>query len=137
MKKRRTSRTVIQENRRNKRIKPYSDQTPLRFFINKESYGALNVLLEELHRYLQDEDVDISNWNKLYFDFSKFKKGEDYHKVVIDSLATFIDKVQKEGSLKYHKSILYRYLASPEHCNLQIAETSWKTLISKAIREKN
>ena len=132
MKKRRVGRKVLQKKRHEKVLRPYNAQTPIRCFIDKTSYSTLETLLKNLHPYLLNQDAKVCDTNKLYFDMVKIK---GCHEMIIAKIAEFLNEVEKQNGLKIRKSIFYRYLADPIHCNLKIPETSLKSLITRAIRE--
>ena len=132
MKKRRVCRKVLQEKHRAKRRVSFTDQTSLRDFIDSKSYKALKILLNKLSPYLQNQDVSVYKTNMLCFDLDKIKKKRSY---IIALFAEFLNQVESDRTLRKPKSMLFRYLSSPEHCNLGIAESSLKALISKAKQE--
>ena len=132
MKKRRVDRKVLKEKRRNRRMCPFEEKTLLRDFIDKESYKDLTKMLETLRPLLMDDEVELYNCNRLYFDL---KKIEGRHKIAINAIAVFLNEVKKKHTLRYPDSVLFRYLSSTEHCNLGISEKSLKALIYKAIQE--
>lgn len=131
MKKRRIGRKVLRQKHHKNVLRPFTEQTPIRCLIDKASYGALRELLEKLHPYLLDKDATICDINRLFFDMNTIK-GK--HEFVIAKLAEFLINVEKENGLKVRKSIFYRYFSDPNHCNLEIAESSMKALITKAKR---
>lgn len=132
MNKRRVDRKVLKEKRRNRRMCPFKEKTLLRDFIDKESYKDLTKLLETLRPFLMDDEVELYNCNRLYFDL---KKIERRHKIVISAIAVFLNEVNKKRTLRYPTSVFFRYLSSTEHCNLGISEKSLKALVYKAIQE--
>lgn len=132
MRKRRVDRKVLKEKRRNRRMCPFEEKTLLRDLIDKESYEDLNNMLETLRPFLMDDEVELYNCNRLYFDL---KKIERIHKIVISTIAVFLNEVKKKQTLRHPDSVLFRYLSSTEHCNLGISEKSLKALVYKAIQE--
>ena len=67
----------------------------------------------------------------LFFDLEAVSGQRQY---VIDELALFLKKVKDDGGLKCSQNVFFRYLSSPEHCNLAISENSLKAHILEAIR---
>jgi len=132
MRKRRVDRKVLKEKRRNRRMCPFEEKTLLRDLIDKESYEDLTNMLETLRPFLMDDEVELYNCNRLYFDL---KKIERIHKIVISTIAVFLNEVKKKQTLRHPDSVLFRYLSSTEHCNLGISEKSLKALVYKAIQE--
>jgi hypothetical protein len=55
--------------------------------------------------------------------------------MIIAKIAEFLNEVENQNGLLKPKSIFFRYLADPTHCNLNIPERSLKSLIERAIRE--
>jgi len=111
---------------------PFEEKTLLRDLIDKESYEDLTNMLETLRPFLMDDEVELYNCNRLYFDL---KKIERIHKIVISTIAVFLNEVKKKQTLRHPDSVLFRYLSSTEHCNLGISEKSLKALVYKAIQE--
>ena len=131
MKKRRVDRKVLQEKRRQKRQYPFTEHTRLRDFVEKESFADLAEMLSNLRPYLKEGEEELCVLNRLYFDSEKIVGCKEY---VYAQLALFLKKAKDAGTLKYLQSVFFRYLSTPEHCNLGITENSLKALISEAMR---
>ena len=67
----------------------------------------------------------------LFFDLEKVKGQRQF---IIVELALFLKKLKETNGLKCSQNVFFRYLSSPEHCNLAFSENSLKALITEAIR---
>lgn len=131
MAKKRADRKVLQEKRRAKRRFPFNSETRLSDLVKPECYDDIPDLVDSLRPYLQGE-VRSRSVSRLYFDLDKI---DGIHKYIYKKLAEFLVKVVAKGGLKTPLSVFFRYLASPEHCNLGISEQSLKALITRAMQE--
>ena len=100
--------------------------------VEKKHYGDVVKLIERLKPYLKDEGKGPFLLTGLFFDLEKVKGQRQF---VIDELALFLKKVKDDGGLKCSQNVFFRYLSSPEHCNLAISWKSLKVLILEAIRQ--
>ena len=130
MKQRRAGRTSQQQ--RDRRRYPFTESTKLIELVDKKHYGNVVNLIELLKPYLIDEGQGPFLLTGLFFDLEKVK-GQ--RQCVILELASFLKKVKDDGGLKCSQNVFFRYLSSPEHCNLAISWKSLKVLILKAIRQ--
>ena len=129
MKHRRTGRTSQQQ--RDKRRYPFTESTKLIELVDKKHYGDVVNLIEQLKPYLKDEGKGPFLLNGLFFDLEKVN-GQ--RQVIIDELASFLKKLKETKGLRCSQNVFFRYLSSPEHCNLAISWKSLKVLILEAIR---
>ena len=88
-------------------------------------------LIELLKPYLIDEGKGPFFLTGLFFDLEKVK-GQ--RQIIIVELALFLKKLKEKNGLKCSQNVFFRYLSSPEHCNLAFSENSLKALITEAIR---
>ena len=130
MKHGRAGRTSQQQHGR--RRYPFTESTKLIELVDKKHYGNVVNLIELLKPYLIDEGQGPFLLTGLFFDLEKVK-GQ--RQCIILELASFLKKVKDDGGLKCSQNVFFRYLSSPEHCNLAISWKSLKVLISKAIRQ--
>jgi len=130
MKQRRAGRKSLRQ--RNKRRYPFTESTKLIELVDKKHYGNVVNLIELLKPYLIDEGQGPFLLTGLFFDLEKVK-GQ--RQCIILELASFLKKVKDDGGLKCSQNVFFRYLSSPEHCNLAISWKSLKVLILKAIRQ--
>lgn len=130
MKIRRPDREVLQEKRRAKRRYPFDSETRLCDLVKTNCYEDIRDLVEHLRPYLQGV-VGTYSVSRLYFDLEKIS---GIHKFVYGVLAEFLVKVIAKGGLKKPLSVFFRYLASPDHCNLGVSEQSLKALITRAMK---
>lgn len=114
-----------------KRRYPFRESTRLIELVEKRHYGDVVKLIERLRPYLIDEGKGPFELTGLFFDLEAIKGQRQF---IISELALFLKKVKKTNGLVYAQNVFFRYLASPEHCNLEIFENSLKSLISEAIR---
>ena len=111
---------------------PFTESTKLIELVDKKHYGNVVNLIELLKPYLIDEGQGPFLLTGLFFDLEKVK-GQ--RQCIILELASFLKKVKDDGGLKCSQNVFFRYLSSPEHCNLAISWKSLKVLILKAIRQ--
>ena len=130
MKQKRAGRTSQQQ--RDKRRYPFTESTKLIELVEKKHYGDVVKLIERLKPYLTDEGKGPFLLTGLFFDLEKVKGQRQF---VIDELALFLKRVKDDGGLKCSQNVFFRYLSSPEHCNLAISWKSLKVLILEAIRQ--
>ena len=132
MKQRRAGRTSQQQ--RDRRRYPFTESTKLIELVDKKHYGNVVNLIELLKPYLIDEGQGPFLLTGLFFDLEKVK-GQ--RQCVILELASFLKKVKYDGGLRCSQNVFFRYLSSPEHCNLAISWKSLKVLILEAIRRQS
>ena len=130
MKQRRTGRTSQQQ--RDRRRYPFTESTRLIELVDKKHYGNVVNLIELLKPYLIDEGQGPFLLTGLFFDLEKVK-GQ--RQCVILELASFLKKVKYDGGLRCSQNVFFRYLSSPEHCNLANSENTLKAHILEAIRQ--
>lgn len=125
--KRRELRKRNQQNRRY----PFKKTTKIIELVDSRFHSRLKVMLAKLRPYLlKNEEPNNIQLHRLYFDLEEI---EGRRKYIIAIIASFL-KEAKEGLL-YKQSVFFRYLSTPEHCNLGIKETSLKALILSALQE--
>ena len=129
MKYGRASRKSLRQ--RDKRRYPFTESTKLIELVDQKHYGDVVNLIELLKPYLIDEGQGPFLLTGLFFDLEKVK-GQ--RQCIILELASFLKKVKDDGGLKCSQNVFFRYLSSPEHCNLAISENSLKAHILEAIR---
>ena len=129
MKHRRAGRTS--QRQREKRRYPFTESTKLIELVDKKHYGDVVKLIERLKPYLRDEEKDAFLLTGLFFDLEAVNGQRQF---VIDELALFLKKVKEKKGLKCSQNVFFRYLSSPEHCNLAFSWKSLKVLILEAIR---
>ena len=129
MKHRRAVRTS--QRQRDKRRYPFTESTKFIELVDKKHYGDVVNLIERLKPYLKDEGKGAFLLTGLYFDLEKIIGRRQF---IFDELALFLKKVKDDGGLKCSQNVFFRYLSSPEHCNLAFSENSLKALILKEIR---
>ena len=121
----------ISQRQRDKRRYPFIESTKLIELVDKKHYGDVVKLIERLKPYLTDEVKVPFLLTGLFFDLEKVNGQRQF---IIDVLALFLKKVKDADGLKCSQNVFFRYLSSPEHCNLVISENSLKALISEAFR---
>ena len=99
--------------------------------VEKKHYGDVVNLIELLKPYLIDEGKGPFFLTGLFFDLEKVKGQRQF---IIVELAFFLKKLKETNGLKCSQNVFFRYLSSPEHCNLGISWKSLKVLILEAIR---
>ena len=129
MKQRRTGRTS--QRQRDRRRYPFNESTKLIELVDKKHYGDVVNLIEHLKPYLIDEGKGPFFLTGLFFDLEKVKGQRQF---IIVELALFLKKLKEKNGLKCSQNVFFRYLSSPEHCNLAFSENSLKALITEAIR---
>lgn len=129
MKQRRTGRTS--QRQRDRRRYPFTESTRLIELVDKKHYGDVVNLIELLKPYLIDEGKGPFFLTGLFFDLEKVKGQRQF---IIVELAFFLKKLKETNGLKCSQNVFFRYLSSPEHCNLAISWKSLKVLILGAIR---
>ena len=132
MKKRKGSadRKVWQEKRRAQRRYPFKPNTRILDLLWPKAYGDLDTLIKQLAPYLQEE-VRVTKATRLYFNLERI---DGVRKNVYKELAEFLLKVNSKDALKISTSAFFRYLSSPDHCNLGVSEESLKALITRAMK---
>ena len=121
----------ISQRQREKRRYPFNESTKLIELVDKKHYGDVVKLIEQLKPYLINKGKDAFLLTGLFFDLEKTNGKRQF---VIGKLALFLKKVKDDGGLKCSQNVFFRYLSSPEHCNLAISWKSLKVLILEAIR---
>ena len=129
MKQRRAGR--ISQRQREKRRYPFNESTKLIELVDKKHYGDVVKLTERLKPYLTDGEKGAFSLTGLFFDLEAVSGQRQF---IINELALFLKKVKDDGGLKCSQNVFFRYLSSPEHCNLAISWKSLKVLILEAIR---
>jgi hypothetical protein len=119
------------QRQRDKRRYPFTESTKLIELVDKKHYGDVVKLIERLKPYLTDRDKGPFLFTGLFFDLEAVSGQRQF---VIDELALFIKKVKDDGGLKCSQNVFFRYLSSPEHCNLAISENTLKSHILEAIQ---
>lgn len=119
------------QNRRQRRRYPFTESTKIIELVDKKHYGDVVRLTERLKPLLKDGETGAFLLTGLFFDLEKVSGQRQF---VIDELALFLKKVKDADGLKCKQNVFFRYLSSPEHCNLEISEKSLKPLILEAIR---
>ena len=131
MLKRRTARKEQQRRQQEARRYPFMRTTKLIELVDKKHYGDVLRLIERLKPYLADGGKGAFVLSQLDFDLDKLAYQRQF---VYDELAIFLKKVKDEGGLLVSQAVFFRYLSSPDHCNLGICENSLKALILEAMR---
>ena len=121
----------ISQRQREKRRYPFNESTKLIELVDKKHYGDVVKLTERLKPYLTDGEKGAFSLTGLFFDLEAVSGQRQF---IINELALFLKKVKDDGGLKCSQNVFFRYLSSPEHCNLAISENSLKALISEAIQ---
>ena len=121
----------ISQRQREKRRYPFNESTKLIELVDKKHYGDVVKLIERLKPYLTDGEKGAFSLTGLFFDLEAVSGQRQF---IINELALFLKKVKDDGGLKCSQNVFFRYLSSPEHCNLAISENSLKALISEAIQ---
>ena len=132
--KRKSARVEQQRAQREKRRYPFKSTTKLIELVDKKHYGDIVNLIERLSPYLLTGERGPFMLTRLYFDLDKL---ENQRQFVYDELALFLKKVKDENGLSVKQSVFFRYLSSPDHCNLVISENSLKALILEAMRRNS
>ena len=99
--------------------------------VDKKHYGDVVKLTERLKPYLTDGEKGAFSLTGLFFDLEAVSGQRQF---IINELALFLKKVKDDGGLKCSQNVFFRYLSSPEHCNLAISENTLKAHILEAIR---
>lgn len=123
-----------QRAQREKRRYPFKSTTKLIELVDKKHYGDIVKLIERLSPYLLTGERGPFMLTRLYFDLDKLVYQRQF---VYDELAIFLKKVKDENGLSVTQSIFFRYLSSPDHCNLGVCENSLKALITEAMRRNS
>ena len=133
------------QRQREKRRYPFTGSTKLIELVDKKHYGDVMKLIERLKPCLTDGELQCHTLTTgqrkgpflltgLFFDLDAVSGQRQF---VIDELALFLKKVKDDGGLKCSQNVFFRYLSSPEHCNLSISWKSLKVLILEAIRRQS
>ncbi len=120
-----------QKNRKQQKLRyPFNEATKFIDLVDPRFHSRLKQMLESIRPYLlKDEESNIIQLNRLYFDLEQIKGRR---KFIFFEIATFLKDAHK--GLKCKKSVFFRYLSTPEHCNLGIKESSLKPLITRATK---
>ena len=129
MKQKKAGRTS--QRQREKRRYPFNESTKLIELVDKKHYGDVVKLIERLKPYLTDGEKGAFSLTGLFFDLEAVSGQRQF---IINELALFLKKVKDDGGLKCSQNVFFRYLSSPEHCNLAISENTLKAHILEAIR---
>jgi hypothetical protein len=129
MKQRRAGRTS--QRQRDRRRYPFTESTRLIELVDKKHYGDVVNLIENLKPYLIDEGKPPFFLTGIFFDLEKVKGQRQF---IIVELAFFLKKLKETNGLKCSQNVFFRYLSSPEHCNLAFSENTLKSHILEAIR---
>jgi hypothetical protein len=121
----------ISQRQREKRRYPFNESTKLIELVDKKHYGDVVKLTERLKPYLTDGEKGAFSLTALFFDLEAVSGQRQF---IINELALFLKKVKDDGGLKCSQNVFFRYLSSPEHCNLAISENTLKAHILEAIR---
>jgi hypothetical protein len=121
----------ISQRQREKRRYPFNESTKLIELVDKKHYGDVVKLIERLKPYLTDGEKGAFSLTGLFFDLEAVSGQRQF---IINELALFLKKVKDDGGLKCSQNVFFRYLSSPEHCNLAISENTLKAHILEAIR---
>jgi len=121
----------ISQRQREKRRYPFNESTKLIELVDKKHYGDVVKLTERLKPYLTDGEKGAFSLTGLFFDLEAVSGQRQF---IINELALFLKKVKDDGGLKCSQNVFFRYLSSPEHCNLAISENTLKAHILEAIR---
>ena len=124
MKQRRTGRTS--QRQRDRRRYPFTESTRLIELVDKKHYGDVVNLIEQPKPYLIDEGKGPFFLTGLFFDLEKVKGQRQF---IIVELAFFLKKLKETNGLKCSQNVFFRYLSSPEHCNLGISRIRKKPLL--------
>ena len=119
------------QRQREKRRYPFNESTKLIELVDKKHYGNVVKLIERLKPYLTDGVKGPFSLTGLFFDLEAVSGQRQF---IINELALFLKKVKDDGGLKCSQNVFFRYLSSPEHCNLAISENTLKAHILEAIR---
>ena len=122
----------ISQRQREKRRYPFNESTKLIELVDKKHYGDVVKLIERLKPYLTDGEKGAFSLTGLFFDLEAVSGQRQF---IINELALFLKKVKDDGGLKCSQNVFFRYLSSPEHCNLAISENTLKAHILEAIRQ--
>ena len=109
---------------------PFSESTKLIELVEKRHYGDVMKLIERLRPYLADEGKGPFELTGLFFDLEAIKGQRQF---IIGELALFLKRVKDANGLKFKQNVFFRYLSSPEHCNLSISENTLKARFLEAI----
>ena len=131
MNKRSAARVEQQLAKREKRRYPFKSTTKLIELVDKKHYGDIVKLIDRLSPFLLVGERGAFTLTRLYFDLDKLAYQRQF---IYDELAIFLKSVKDENGLLVSQSVFFRYLSSPDHCNLGISENSLKALISEAMR---
>ena len=123
----------ISQRQREKRRYPFNESTKLIELVDKKHYGDVVKLTERLKPYLTDGEKGAFSLTGLFFDLEAVSGQRQF---IINELALFLKKVKDDGGLKCSQNVFFRYLSSPEHCNLAISENTLKAHILEAIRRR-
>ena len=110
---------------------PFTESTKIIELVDKKHYGDVVRLTERLKPLLKDGETGAFLLTGLFFDLEKVSGQRQF---VIDELALFLKKVKDADGLKCTQNVFFRYLSSPEHCNLAISENTLKAHILEAIQ---
>lgn len=133
-KTKRVAREEQQRAQREKHRYPFKSTTKLIELVDKKHYGDIVKLITRLSPYLMKGERGPFELTRLFFDLDKLAYQRQF---VYDELAIFLKKVKDENGLSVTQSVFFRYLSSPDHCNLGVCENSLKALIFEAIRRNS
>ena len=120
------------QRQRDKRRYPFTESTKLIELVDKKHYSDVVKLTERLKPYLTDGEKGPFLLTGLFFDLEAVSGQRLF---IINELALFLKKVKDDGGLTCSQNVFFRYLSSPEHCNLAISENTLKAHILEAIRQ--
>ncbi len=128
--KRTGDRKVQLAKSREKRLYPFDSTTRLCELVKNVAIGDLDKLLVNLSPYLLDKVV-LYHVSRLNFDLDRIRGVQ---KNVYKMLADFLKNVLAKNGLRVKQEVFFRYLASPDHCNLGILSQSLKAQIRKEMK---
>ena len=125
---------TTQNQRQRKQLRrryPFTESTKIIELVDKKHYGDVVRLTERLKPFMMDGGKGAFMLTGLFFDLEMIN-GQ--RQVIIEELALFLKKLKDEKGLKCKQNVFFRYLSSPEHCNLAFSENSLKAHILEAIQ---
>ena len=103
----------------------FTAKTRVYDLVKREFHGELRNLIESIRPYIRDGDT--IDWKH----FKRFNaiEGSRKKKELILEIAKFLIVIGKGSGLKCKMSVFVRYLASNEHSNFGLKDSSLNTLI--------
>ena len=130
------------ERKKEKRLYPYKDTTPLSEFIAPKYHVCLRELLRRIQCWLSNPIPDrLDKITRLDFDWTiegctPTNVAREFASFFTEAGGTIENTLSlRTKGKKWTQSVFFRYLTSAEHGNFTQTEIQLKSLFNKALRE--